>query len=65
MFNADNYISVSELARVLAMPRPTVYSNIGRGTFPSIKIAGRVLIQKADIPAIESMVETHRKFSNG
>jgi len=65
MFNADDYVSVNELSRLLHMPRPTVYSNISRGTFPSVKICGRVLIQKSLIQDIEMMVRTHRKFSNG
>lgn len=57
------FISIAEAAQHFSVPAPTIYSYTKRGVIPSEKLFGRVLIKKSDLPEIESLIATRKKFS--
>jgi len=57
------FISIAEAAQHFSVPAPTIYSYTQRGVIPFEKLFGRVLIKKSDLPEIETLLATRKKFS--
>ncbi|KXV23280.1 helix-turn-helix domain-containing protein [Gluconobacter japonicus] len=57
-----NYISVTELADFLQIPRVTAYFYLRKKIFPHEKIAGKIVINRENLPSIEATFAAHRRF---